>query len=498
MNPQYGMQGPAGGLFVEGQFTTLPESDETREVKFVVTATPLEAPPAADRAAHEAEAAGEDDMPVSLAPPQALADTCAAISKSSAAFSVCVGGLLARSAVRSCDLKTSAGCDALRGEYRKVIGNTAVTELLGSGAFLTAWQDDSRGSANALKSDERAAEKEERARAKKRGKAPPRDSAAPPLQPSLRVLKDWFPCPLDSSGEARKKAELEGGDTGGAAGGSRQMFGSVRCGSRAELFLLDTRGASLGRVQSEWVQGAVARSTAQWKIIVSQQPLAASAPNLQTVVPIAEMAELEKRGTGEGSEELDGAARLIQSQHRGRLARKETEILRLGGGGGGDEAAAAKKEKDAPAAGKEKEKKKDGKKKPGKDREAAEEKARTVYELATGFSAAGVKNVAYVTDNGAAPFAVRYRPRDLPGCPKGATFYELGASPLGGSDAADKPPRMDEHLSPKSLIDCGDLMGVPTFAVVRISEETGSLLFSVRDAEGKVLQETKLSPSGGY
>lgn len=55
---------------------------------------------------------------------------------------------------------------------------------------------------------------------------------------------------------------------------TRHTFRKVRCGAHAELFLLDVRGMSLGRFQSEWLVSEVTASPCAWKFIVCPNSLA--------------------------------------------------------------------------------------------------------------------------------------------------------------------------------------------------------------------------------
>merc|ERR1719440_2102224 len=57
---------------------------------------------------------------------------------------------------------------------------------------------------------------------------------------------------------------------------TRHTYNSQRCGTLAELFLVDTRGGSIGKSQAEWLEEMVPGSPCLWKIIVTSAPLSVS------------------------------------------------------------------------------------------------------------------------------------------------------------------------------------------------------------------------------
>ena len=248
-NDDLQMPGPDGGFFSNGAFTSQPEHDDNASLSFCTVGAP-------------AEKASTTDPP-SANPWTA---TCDSIVSAKPMLVVVSGGVLPRTSVRSIKTTVSAQdkVNIFSRLYAKQLGDIAIRRLLSSQVVLFGLNDDSNGSAMALRTEETAMEekKEETPKAAKKSKKGKRQG----LDPAERKLDEDPRGDITPAMMARKlHLPLEVEDVM-----TRHTYSRSRYGRRADFFLLDTRGGVLGKTQTAWLNRELAASGCTWKFIVVQ------------------------------------------------------------------------------------------------------------------------------------------------------------------------------------------------------------------------------------
>ena len=256
-NDSFKLPGPSGGFFACGKFTSLPESDENTRLTFCAVGAPV--------------AKASSLEPPGLNPWMATVNAIAAFNPS---LVVINGGVLPRSLVRSINTKVGGRTkiEEITRLYEKQLGDAAMRRLLSSHLILFGLDDDSVGSAAALKAEEAATEEKNKDYSKgpskkgKKGKrgtsteekkleADPRGDLTPAMKARLACL------PL-------KVEDLV----------TRHTFSRSRYGRQADFFLLDTREGAVGRTQTAWLNNALTGSGCTWKFVVVPSLVSSNIP----------------------------------------------------------------------------------------------------------------------------------------------------------------------------------------------------------------------------
>ena len=445
MNPPEGLPGPGAGYFITGRFTTLPDSEETRAVKLCFAPPPsAKLAPSFLSTASSADAA---EPPSAFSAMAALEPTCLLV----------LGGLLPRHA-------PGVHLHKLTRDQAKELQLTQMRDprmraLLASAGTLVAWSDDAKGAAAALAAEEQATTKSDkdkrRSRTSKKEAADPRGE----LAPALAAMQLCWPLALEDKV-------------------TRHAFSARKCGTLAEIFLVDTRGGAIGKTQAAWLADAVPQSPCLWKIVVTGAPLSVNEP----VEPEAAGAGLLELGA---DPELDAAAAKIQSRQRGRLARR-------GSSSAADAAPEDAKSKDSSSTRRTDDKA--GGKGPATVQvaEADAPKLPTLYEVAVALSTEQrVPNLVFVS-GASAPFAVSYEGA-ASDAKKPTRVLEFGAAPLGHGKT--KKATWCESLRPTHLVPAwAEANQHGTFGCLAITEQ-GELQFTVHNAEAQKLYGAAVHPS---
>ena len=440
MNPPEGMPGPSAGYFITGKFTTLPDSEETRAVKLCF------APPPSSQLA-PSFLSGVSSADAGVEPPSAftamaaLEPTCLLV----------LGGLLPRHApgVHLHKLSSAQAKELQLTQMR----DPRLRGLLASSGTLVAWSDDAKGAAAALAAEEQAtqkSDKDKRRRSKKEA-ADPRGE----LAPALSAMQLCWPLAIEDKV-------------------TRHTYSARKCGTLAEIFLVDTRGGAIGKTQAAWLADAVPQSPCLWKIIVTGAPLSVNEPSDPAAVGA---------GLDIGADpELDAAAAKIQSRQRGRLARR----------GAADAAPEDTKSKDSSSTRRTSDDKAGAKAASVQVAEADAPKLPTLYEVAVALSTEQrVPNVVFVS-GASAPFAVSYEGA-ASDAKKPTRVLEFGAAPLGHGKT--KKATWCESLRPTHLVPAwAEANQHGTFGCLAITEQ-GELQFTVHNAEAQKLYGAAVHPS---
>lgn len=436
------------GYYVAGKFTTLPEQDENMPLKFCVVGAPLYAK------GHELGGA--------VGRPASWATACDAIATADPSFVVLNGGIVPPGDVRAVKGSAEEKAETVKKFYLTQLGDPSLQTMFRNHPFVMGWNDDVKGSAHALKAEEAAMDKAEKDKRKRRKpweeKVDPRGEMSMPLS----ALSKHLP------------VEVEDDVT-------RHIFTKTRYGTQAEVFTLDTRGRSLGKVQMEWLTTNVAESPCAWKFIVTVSPLAygqtpteensaekrpdhkdrpTSEGRRASVVNFAK--SLETDCPSEKAQQADAAVK-IQSRARGRWARKNTSEE------GEVEAVPAPKEVAAEQS-------------TARPTTGGGKPSTSISDVAAALTAQRIPGVAIISTDPGQPFAVIYEPE------ADYNVYEFGVAPLGANDPGALPPMMLDGLNGSFLLSSIAQTDHSTISVVNVAAD-GVLTFTILNDKGEELEE---------
>ena len=197
----------------------------------------------------------------------------------------------------------------LRDSWKGTAGLGALCEKL---PLYASFNDSSRNAHSTLRSEEKGLEGDASRRKSSSRKSSSRSKTSKDAGAATMPVKsfaEFFPVTL-----LRKP--------------TRHFYTKVELGANAEMFILDTRTNSLGKLQIKWLCGALENSMSTWKI-VSCVP---SAGYKRTVDQNCEEIPFEDE---EEKLEQEEAATKLQARARGMKLRKEAAAKKEGGAGGG-------------------------------------------------------------------------------------------------------------------------------------------------------------------
>ena len=276
--------GVVAGNFVSGSFTTLCDCEESKSVSFYVSSIGNNG---AGRLFEHVKNSSSKNAN-------------AGTNRNEASFMLLLGSILPPQEVA--DIMANVGSSReqlyeLRRSFRKAWKTTpSLMSLCETLPILCAFNDASNEAQAKLRSEEKALDpdanrKSSSSRKSRKTKSDSSSSATPPL----KSFSEFFPASL-----VRKP--------------TRHLYSKVELGANAELFVLDTRNLSLGKLQLKWLCGALENSMSTWKIVscVSSANYERSA-NQDVEVPFDDETEREAQ---------INAATKIQARARGRSERK--------------------------------------------------------------------------------------------------------------------------------------------------------------------------------